>query len=307
MTNDPTTPRARGDGDAPHISSVTPVDDLRTVLINNASWGAVLAGVFMALVTQLLLNMLGVGIGAATLNPGDAPSASGLTVGAALWLSVAGIIAAFVGGHTAGRLSGKPKESTAAWHGLTAWALSTLIVALLLTTALGGLLGGTLSAIGGVARTATQSAATATAAADPFQGIEVELRAGATGDDPATLRDAATASMRALVTGDPARAEESRQRAATVLARAQGISADEARARVAGYEQQYRQTVEQARQRALEAAETARRATARGALASFLALVLGALAAWFGGRLGTIDPTVTERTIFGRTPAASVR
>ncbi len=315
MTDNPNTPRARGESDAPHVSAIKPMDDLRTVMINNVSWGAVLAGVFLALVTQLLLNMLGVGIGAATLDPlhGDSPQASTLSLGAALWWALSGVIAAFIGGHTAGRLSGRPKETTAAWHGLTSWALATLVVGLLLTTSVGALVGGAMSAAGGIARTAAQGAGPVAAQAiDPFRSIELDLRAGAGGDDPATLREAATASVRAVVTGDPARAQEARDRATTVMARALNIGPDEARARLAGYEQQYRQTVETARQKSIEAADAAARATSRAALLSFVALVLGALAAWFGGRLGTIDPTVTEQeayeaTSYGRRTLRSSR
>jgi hypothetical protein len=49
MTHQPVTPRARGDSDAPHLSPVTPAEDARTILINQISWGAVLAGIVMAL------------------------------------------------------------------------------------------------------------------------------------------------------------------------------------------------------------------------------------------------------------------
>jgi hypothetical protein len=83
------------------------------VLLNRVSWSAVLAGVVVALVAQLILNMLGIGIGASTLNPGagaeNNPSASGLSIGAALWWTISGILAALAGGFTAGRLSGQPK------------------------------------------------------------------------------------------------------------------------------------------------------------------------------------------------------
>ena len=134
----PDTPRNRGDHDAPHLSPVTPAEDVRTIMLNKISWGAVLAGVVVALVTQLLLNMLGLGIGVATLDPGtgDNPSAATFSIGAGVWWTVSGIIAALVGGYAAGRLSGRPKEATAGWHGLTAWALTTLVIFYLLSLAL---------------------------------------------------------------------------------------------------------------------------------------------------------------------------
>ena len=48
------------------------------------SWGAVLAGVIIVLIVQLLLSLLGVGIGASTIDPmqGDTPRASTLGIGA---------------------------------------------------------------------------------------------------------------------------------------------------------------------------------------------------------------------------------
>ena len=115
----PDTPRNRGDDDAPHLSPATPAEDQRTILLNEIAWGAVLAGVVVALVTQLLLNMLGLGIGIATLDPGtgDNPSATSLSIGAGIWWTLSGILASLAGGYAAGRLSGRPKEATAAWHG----------------------------------------------------------------------------------------------------------------------------------------------------------------------------------------------
>jgi hypothetical protein len=73
-------------------------------MINQISWGAVLAGVVVALVTQIVLNMLGIGIGAATLNPvaGDSPSATSFSIGAAIWFALSGILAALAGGYPLG-------------------------------------------------------------------------------------------------------------------------------------------------------------------------------------------------------------
>src|SRR5215207_8830674 len=137
MADRPATPRNMGDSSAPHVSPVTPAEDVRSVMLNRISWGAVMAGVVVALVTHLILNMIGLGIGVSTLDPaagaGENPSIKSLSIGAAAWFVIAGVIAAFAGGYTAGRLAGKPKESTSGWHGLTAWALTTLLVFYLLT------------------------------------------------------------------------------------------------------------------------------------------------------------------------------
>jgi hypothetical protein len=298
MVHDPVTPRSQGDKDAPHMTPVTPEEDVRTVLINNISWGAVLAGVVVALVTQLLLNILGLAVGAATLDPttGDNPSARMLTVTAAIWWAFSGVIAAFLGGLAAGRLSGRPKENTTAWHGVIAWGLSTLIVAFLVSSTVGALIGGAFSAMGGavsgVGRTAIESAAPALAGGNPMEDLERQLRAR-TGNDPQALQQAAVASMQALMTGDPAKAEEAREQSAQILAKAQNISIDEARQQVAQYEQQYRQAAEQAKQKAQEATDVATKAAARGAAAIFFALLFGALAAWVGGRAGAVEPTIT--------------
>jgi hypothetical protein len=270
-------------------------------MLNRISWGAVLAGVVVALVTQLILNMIGVGIGAATLHPvtGDNPEASTFSIGAAIWWTVSGILAAFAGGYAAGRLAGKPKESTAGWHGLTAWALTTLVVFYLLTTTVGSLIGGVFSTIssaaGGLGRTAATAAAPALAQAnDPFSSIEQSVREATGGNDPAALRDAAVSAVRAVVTGNPEQAQQARERAAQAISRAQNISIEEARTKVQQYEQQYRETVERTKQQAAKAADTAANAISKGALFGAIALVLGAIAAWFGGRAGTIDPTLTS-------------
>ena len=213
------TPRNRGNADAPHMSPVTPAEDVRSIAINDISWGAVLAGVVVALVAQLILNMIGIGVGASTLDPGagpnENPSAQGFSIGAGIWWTVSGIVASLAGGYVAGRLSGKPKPSTTSWHGLIAWALTTLVVFYLLTSAIGGLVGGAYrgltSAVGGAAstaggaiQTAAQTAAPALASgvADPFSSIEQSLRGVTGGNDPAAMRDAAVAAVRAAVTGN---------------------------------------------------------------------------------------------------------
>jgi hypothetical protein len=301
----PVTPRARGDSEAPHLSPVTPAEDARTILINQISWGAVFAGVVIALTLQLLLNLLGIGIGLATIDPSAAnnPDPKTFSIGAGVWWAISGIVAALIGGYAAGRLSGRPKESTTGWHGLIAWAGTTLVVFYLLSTALGAVVGGAFSAVssamGGVGQIASTAAQTAAPAigSNSFGDIEQRIRSAAGGADPAAARDAAVGAVRALVTADPSQAQAARERAAVALGQAQNIPIEQAREQVVQYEQQYRQMVEQAKQKATAAADVAAKTASRAALFSVLALALGALAAWFGGRAGAVDPTLTSRAL----------
>jgi hypothetical protein len=308
--HEPDTSRIRGDRAAPHIrdapdiSPATMAEDAHTTMLSRISWGAVLAGVVVALVTQILLNLLGIGIGAATLDPtvGDNPSATSFSIGAGIWFALSTILAALAGGYTAGRLAGIPRESTAGWHGLTAWALTTLVIFYLLGSTVGGLLGGAYrgitnalgnvsSAVGSTAETAAQIAVMRIA--DPFSPIEESIRTAIPGNDPATLRDAAIAAVRAVVTGDPQQAAEARERAAQVIVRAQNISVEDARTQVQQYAQQYRQAADHAKQQVTQAADAAAKTVSRAALFGAISLLLGGLAGWFGGRMGAVEPTLT--------------
>jgi hypothetical protein len=131
----------------PQTTRILASDDVRTIMLNEISWGAVIAGAIIGLVVQLILNLVGIGVGLSTVNAvaGDSPSASSISIGAGLWWVISGIIAAGIGGYLAGRLSGKPSQSTTAYHGLVAWAVSVLVVAYLVTSAASGVVGGVFS------------------------------------------------------------------------------------------------------------------------------------------------------------------
>ena len=283
-------------------------EDAHTLLLNQVSWGAIFAGVVVALVVQVLLTMLGVGIGIATLDPGtgDNPAASTFSVVTGLWYVVSGILAAFAGGYIAARMSGKTVATTGALHGLTTWAFTTLLVLYLLSTAVGSIVGGAFSgvanAVGGMGQTVAQAAGPIVAQSNPLEAIENQVRA--TGTDPEALNAAATNAIRALVTGDEADAEEARAQAAQALSTARGIPLDQAEQQVAQMEAQYHQTVDQAQRVAAETADTAASVVSIGALLAFVALVLGAIAGWLGGRSGVVHPVYAERMIPTRRSSA---
>ncbi len=265
--------------------------------IRRMSWGAILAGVAVALSTQALLSLLGLGIGVATLDPatGQSPNASTLSIAAAAWYGVSALAASFAGGWVAGRLSAQPAAGgTGGLHGLATWATTTLLMLFMLSGAVTGLIGGALNGVtnvvGGVAQgagAAVQGAAPALAQqANPFAGIEQQLRESTGGQDPAELRDSAVSAVRSLLTGDAADQQQARERAAQALARARSIPVDEARTQIAQYEQQYRATAERLRQQATQAAQTAAEVVSRAALISFVVMLLAALCGFFGGKAG---------------------
>ena len=298
MTTQANPPRPRN---GPISDALTDEDEARTLFFNRVSWGAVLAGVMVALVTQLILNLIGIGIGAASFDPSSSsnPSGSHFSIAAGIWWALSGMLAALAGGYTAGRLSGQPTQTSGPWHGLTAWAVTTLLVFYLLSTSVGAIVGGAFRTLGTVAGGAAQtlgSTAQAVAPAlaqssDPFGSIDQSIRSASGGTDPAALREAATSAVRALVTSDAAGQEAARERAVQALAKAQNIPVDQARTQVGQYEQQYRQVVEEAKRKATAAADATATAVSRGALFGAIALLLGAIAGWFGGRMGALDPS----------------
>ncbi len=298
MADTPMTQAAAGRFDpAPPTAS----EDAHTILLNRVSWGAIFAGVVVGLVVQVLLTMLGVGIGVATLDPGtgDNPAITTFSLTTGIWYVLSGIIAAYAGGYIAARMSGKTVATTGALHGLTTWAFTTLLVLYLLSTAAGSIVGGAfsgvVSAIGSAGQTLAQTAAPMLADSKPLDAIEAQVRS--TGTDPEALNAAATNAIRALVTGNAAEADQARAEAAQALATARGISLDQATQQVGQMETQYHQTVERAQQMATESAETAASVVSTGALLAFAALVLGAIAGWLGGRSGVVHPVFADRMI----------
>lgn len=123
-------------------SAITPAETIKTTLLNRISWGAVFAGLVMAFTTQVILNLLGIGMGFLAYEIPGQSMTSELSWGAALWWTISGVIAAGVGGLTAGRLAGEPKRSTAGWHGLISWAASVLLITMLMMGAAGSFAAG---------------------------------------------------------------------------------------------------------------------------------------------------------------------
>src|SRR5438132_8611844 len=132
-----------------NVYSEVPGTKPAPVFLRRVSWGAILAGLVVALVLQIVLSVLGVAIGASTVGPlRDVQPAKGLAIGSVIWFGLSSILSIFAGACVAGRLSGGPRQADGLLHGIATWATATLLSVLLLTTAAGNILGGTARLLG---------------------------------------------------------------------------------------------------------------------------------------------------------------
>lgn len=134
----------------PSSKTIISPSGIREPFKRRISWGAVLAGALIGLVLQLLLSLLGLGIGLSTINPmteGGNPAA-GLGVGAAIWWLLSSLVSVYAGGWVAGRMAGIPRTVDSMLHGLLSWGLVTVLTFYLITTSLGALISGATGVVG---------------------------------------------------------------------------------------------------------------------------------------------------------------
>ncbi|HMS82797.1 MAG TPA: hypothetical protein PKD12_04025 [Nitrospira sp.] len=128
-------------------------------------WSAVLAGWAVGLATQLVLTMLGLAIGAWSIDLHDAEPAGGIPLGTGIWTGLSMLVSAFIGGYLTVRLSGSPLRSDGLHHAVIVWGINWLVFAWLTTTAMATLLGGVFSALGATLNSLGQGATTVVSAA----------------------------------------------------------------------------------------------------------------------------------------------
>ena len=252
-----------------------------TVPRKRISWGAVFAGVIIVLAIQLLLSLLGVGIGASTIDPaqGASPQGSSIGIGAGIWWVVSALIAVFAGSWVAGRLAGVPLRTDGLLHGVVTWALATLLLVYLLTTTVSSLIGGAFGIVGSAMQTAGQVAGAAGAA-----GAGAASQGGG-GDAMSKIQQQADQLLGRLSpqtqqTGQQIQQAVSDPNTRDLIRRV--VSNPDAERQLNDWQQSYRN----AEQKAVQAGEATADAVSQGSLWSFAALALGAIVAAIGGMLG---------------------
>ena len=125
-------------------------------------WGAIFAGAVAALALQILLMMLGAGLGFAIYNPvsNDNPVAD-FGAGAAVIQGLAAVVSLWAGGWIAGRFTGRAGLKVGALHGFMVWCLATATVIVAVSGGAGWALGGLSKIVGGGLSMAGQPAAAA--------------------------------------------------------------------------------------------------------------------------------------------------
>lgn len=139
-------------------AAITPIRGVKRI-----SWGAVFAGVAIILAVQITLALLGAGIGLGTVDPlaRETPEAATFGTAAGIYWAVSILLSVLLGGWVAGRLAGIPRNFDGLIHGVLSWSVGTLLTVYLLTTSIGGMIGGAFGMVGNVARTTTEAASNA--------------------------------------------------------------------------------------------------------------------------------------------------
>jgi hypothetical protein len=278
------------------------------------SWAAIVGGVILVIAIQLLLSLLGAGIGLGTvnINAGSTPNASSLGIGAGVWWVVSSCIALFLGGYVAAWFAGIENRFDGALHGLVTWGIATLLTFWLLTSVIGGIIGGGFSALGsvasaagsGVSQVAKPIAQAAGVSPDIIQQ-QAEAYLQPTNPDPATMspQDAqkAIATNLATYAGGGADATAAKERVIAIMAAQMKISHDEAAKRFDDAEAKLKQTRDQAIQTTKDAATAGAAAASKTSFAAFGVLLLALIAAAIGGSLAVQRRMLfTRRAVHGR-------
>ncbi|MBO0736100.1 MAG: DUF2795 domain-containing protein [Alphaproteobacteria bacterium] len=246
------------------------------------SWGAVIAGAIVAAASMLLLSFLGIAIGAGGLRLTQTGAAELRTygLGAGIWTAINLILSMAFGGYIAARLSGTHSHLDGELHGITVWALATLLATLLLAQ-LASLALGTATERTGVAGSLRQQATP--------QALVDRLQESLTSNGDPTqmshdqIRNEMTAlTERLLLNGNLG--DQDRDRLTALTAAQASITREEAAQRVARMEQRAKAALAEAR----SAGDTAAGSASTGSKAIFASLLLGLgaamLGAWFGTR-----------------------
>src|ERR1017187_8210214 len=161
---------------------IQPGADTGEPSVAGVSWAAVAAGAIVSCALTLVVLAFGIGLGLSVVSPwgGSGVSATTFKIGTGLYLVVIAMLSSSIGGYITGRLRSRwigvhsdevYFRDTA--HGFVAWALATVLGAVLLASPASNLLGGTAAGV-------TQGSASAGRSIGPMDSyVDTLLRSDA--------------------------------------------------------------------------------------------------------------------------------
>lgn len=264
---------------------------VRRMNIPMIRWSSIFAGTVAGLASYLLLALFGVAVGLTAIEPEAAEPVGNVPMLTGIWTGISLLIAAFVGGYVAARMSGLERRSDGLLHGFVTWATITLLLTWLATTALGNLIGGAFNVLGQSVAGAAQ-AVTQPGADGVTERLQALITGSATGEvSPGDMR----ALQERLQAGD-------RDGAVNIMVNRMGFTQDRA-TQVA--DQGMALFSPQGQQQIRETAGEVLGSAARVSWSLLIALVLGLALGLWGGLLGA--RTISERTTEDHTAERHVR
>jgi hypothetical protein len=283
------------------ISQPAQVADIVEPSVPGVSWAAVIAGAAASCALTLVLLSFGMGMGFSVVSPwgNSGVSATTFKIGTGLYFIVMAMISSAVGGYLAGRLRTKwvgiqttevHFRDTA--HGFLAWAVASVLGAVLLASPASSLIGGTLSGATQVAASSAQSS--------PMDGyVDTLFRSDNTSAQGQQNPSDARAEMVRLFTtgfrnGDLKPADKTY--VAKVVSARTGLNEADAEKRVTEVTTQVKADLDSARKAAMQIAMWL-------TLSLFIGAFSASLAATEGGGLrdGTWGKKAYDKKVYGNT------
>lgn len=244
------------------------------------SWRSVIAGLFVSLLTYIMITALGVAMGAASLVNGLETTTQTAGIAAGLWIIGTTAVSLFCGAYFAARISRYPARVVGSAQGVLIASLFFAILVFELAATLG--IAG--RAVGSMVSTAGSGVSSAAASPQVQDVIQEALEGLNLKSEPKAVIEGVAVR---LVQGDSVKARD-------FLARQTGLTPAEAEARINSMREQVQETLS-------EIGEQTARTLSAAAWILFGLMAVGLLAAVGGGVLGTRTnfrhPIMTEELV----------